>query len=116
MRNTILLILLVMSSFITKAQDSASTKVLLLPFNPDMYLSDIEQDIIQNTKMTPDEYRAYFRRALDLKILGELKSYRPTVSLMSDQDGEDKNELREFYSQAGYSYMEPVGKCVGWVE
>lgn len=115
MRNRFLLILLVIGSFITKAQDSASTKILLLPFNPDMYLSDIEQDIIQNTKMTPNEYRAYFRRALDLKIQGQLKSYRPTVSLMSDQDGEDKKELREFYSQAGYSYMEPVGKGVGKV-
>lgn len=115
MRNTILLILLVMSTFITKAQDSASTKVLLLPFNPDMYLSDIEQDIIQNTKMTPDEYRAYFRRALDLKIQGQLKSYRPTISLMTDQEGEDKKELREFYAQAGYSYMDPVGKGVGKV-
>ena len=115
MRNKFLLILLVIGSFITKAQDSASTKILLLPFNPDMYLSDIEQDIIKNTKMTPNEYRAYFRRALDLKIQGQLKSYRPTVSLMSDQDGEDKKELREFYSQAGYSYMEPVGKGVGKV-
>jgi hypothetical protein len=115
MRKTILLILLVVVSIITNAQDSASTKILLLPFNPDMYLSDIEQDIIQNTKMMPDEYRAYFRRALDLKIQGELKSYRPTVSLMGDQEGDDTKELREFYAQAGYNYMEPVGKGVGKV-
>lgn len=115
MRKTALLILLVLVTFITNAQDSASTKILLLPFNPDMYLSDIEQDIIQNTKMTPDEYRAYFRRALDLKIQGELKSYRPTVSLMADQEGDDKKELREFYAQAGYGYLEPVGKGVGKV-
>ena len=115
MRKTILLILLVFVSIITNAQDSASTKILLLPFNPNMYLSDIEQDIIQNTKMSPEEYRAYFRRALDLKIQGELKSYRPTVSLMSDNEGDDKNELREFYAQAGYSYIESVGKEVGKV-
>ena len=113
MRKTVLLILLVLVSIITNAQDSASTKILLLPFNPDMYLSDIEQDIIQNTKMTPEEYRAYFRRALDSKIQGELKSYRPTVSLMGDHGGDDKKELREFYAQAGYSYLEPVGKGVG---
>lgn len=115
MRKTVLLILLVLVSVISNGQDSASTKILLLPFNPDMYLSDIEQDIIQNTKMKPDEYRAYFRRALDSKIQGELKSYRPTVSLMGDQEGEDKKELREFYAQAGYSYLEPVGKGVGKV-
>lgn len=115
MHKRLLLILLVFVAATANAQDSASTKILLLPFNPDMYLSDIEQDIIQNTKMTPNEYRAYFRRALDLKIQGQLKSYGPTVSLMSDQDGEDKKELREFFSQAGYSYMEPVGKGVGKV-
>jgi hypothetical protein len=113
MRKTVLLILVVLVSVISNAQDSASTKILLVPFNPDMYLSDIEQDIIQNTKMLPEEYRAYFRRALDSKIQGELKSYRPTVSLMGDQEGDDKKELREFYAQAGYSYMEPVGKGVG---
>ena len=113
MRKTVLLILLALVSVISNAQDSASTKILLLPFNPDMYLSDIEQDIIQNTKMTPEEYRAYFRRALDSKIQGELKSYRPTVSLIVDQEGDDKKELREFYAQAGYSYLEPVGKGVG---
>jgi hypothetical protein len=115
MRKTVLLILLVLVSVISNGQDSASTKILLVPFNPDMYLSDIEQDIIQNTKMNPDEYRAYFRRALDSKIQGELKSYRPTVSLMGDQEGNDKKELREFYAQAGYSYLEPVGKGVGKV-
>ena len=113
MRKTVLLVLLVLVSVISNGQDSASTKILLLPFNPDMYLSDIEQDIIQNTKMKPDEYRAYFRRSLDSKIQGELKSYRPTVSLMGDQEVDDTKELREFYAQAGYSYMEPVGKGVG---
>jgi hypothetical protein len=115
MRKTVLLILMVLVSVVSNGQDSASTKILLLPFNPDMYLSDIEQDIIQNTRMNPDEYRAYFRRALDSKIQGELKSYRPTVSLMGDQEGDDKKELREFYAQAGYSYLEPLGKGVGKV-
>jgi len=115
MRKSVLLVLLLIASSVTKAQDSASTKILLVPFNPDMYLSDIEQDIIQNTKMSPEEYRAYFRRALDLKLQGELKTYRPTVSLMSDQDGNDKKELRAFYGQAGYTYMEPVGKGLGKV-
>ncbi|MFN5345627.1 MAG: hypothetical protein ACK5B3_00255 [Bacteroidota bacterium] len=113
MRKTLLLILLVLVYASTNAQDSASTKILLVPFNPDMYLSDIEQDIIQNTKMTPNEYRAYFRRTLDLKLQGELKSYSPTVSLMGDEVDNDKKELREFYVQAGYSYMEPVGKGLG---
>jgi hypothetical protein len=115
MRKSVLIVLLLIASTVTKAQDSASTKILLVPFNPDMYLSDIEQDIIQNTKMTPDEYRAYFRRTLDLKLQGELKSYRPTVSLMGDQEGEDKKELKVFYGQAGYSYIEPVGKGLGKV-
>jgi len=32
---------------------------------------------------------------------------------MGDQEVDDTKELREFYAQAGYSYMEPVGKGVG---
>lgn len=80
-----------------------------------MYLSDIEQDIIQNTTMSPDEYRSYFRHALDLKIQGALKSYRPTVSMLSDKEGADSKELKEFYAQAAYSYIEAVGNGVGKV-
>jgi hypothetical protein len=34
---------------------------------------------------------------------------------MSENEGDDKKELREFYAQAGYNYMEPVGKGVGKV-
>jgi len=115
MRKIAILFTLILITVVVRAQDSASTRILLLPFNPDMYLSDIEQDIMQNTKMSPEEYRVYFRRVLDLKIQGELKSYRPTVSLMGDQEGEDKKELKVFYGQAGYSYIEPVGKGLGKV-
>ena len=115
MRKGLLFFVLMFASVIIKAQDSASTKFLLIPFNPDMYLSDIDQDIIQNTKMNPDEYRAFFRKALDLKLQGELKSYRATVSLLSEQSQEDPKELKEFYAQAGYSYSEATGPGVGKV-
>lgn len=115
MRRILLVLLLIIACNTLHAQDSATTKFLLIPFNPDLYLSDIEQDIIQNTKMTPDEYRAYFRRALDLKIQGELKSYRPTVSLLGKEGEEDAKALKIFYAQSGYNYIEPVGKGVGKV-
>jgi hypothetical protein len=115
MRKIAILFILILITVAVRAQDSASTRILLLPFNPDMYLSDIEHDIMQNTEMSPEEYRAYFRRSLDLKLQGEIKTYRPVVSLMAENEGDDKKELREFYAQAGYNYMEPVGKGVGKV-
>lgn len=115
MLKKIIALVLICYAGLVVAQDSASTKILLVPYNPDMYLSDIEQDIIKNTNMLPVECRSYFRKSLHLKILGELNSYRPTVSLLADNDSEDNKELREFYAQAGYSYLEAVGNGVGTI-
>ena len=55
------------------AQDTLkNTSILLVPFPPEYYLSDAERDIMAQTKRSPEEFRNYFRKTLDLKIQGDI--------------------------------------------
>ncbi|MBK9639509.1 MAG: hypothetical protein IPO63_17525 [Bacteroidetes bacterium] len=92
------------------AQDSIkNTSILLVPFQLEYYLSDAERDIMAQTKRSPEEYRDYFRKTLDLKIQGELEVLGPCVSLLQDTTTRGRNLLEMFYGKAGYSYADPVG-------
>ena len=92
------------------AQDSIkNTSILLVPFQLEFYLSDAERDIMAQTKRSPEEYRDYFRKTLDLKIQAELEVLGPCVSLLQDTTLQGRNLLEMFYGKAGYSYADPVG-------
>lgn len=84
-------------------------KILILPFNPELYLSDAEQDLIIHNNKSPEVYRQFFRTSLDLKILGEVKSVFPAYSIMQDTSLGAREELRIFFSQCGYKYENPIG-------
>lgn len=83
-------------------------RILLIPFQPEYYLSDAEQDIMQQTHKTPDEYRAYFRRILDLKIEATLSTLIPCSSLMQDTIQSVRNDMERYYSKAAMKYEFPI--------
>lgn len=92
------------------AQDTLKNlSTLLVSFQPEYYLSDAERDIMAQTKRSPEEYRNYFRKTLDLKIQGELEVLGPCVSLLQDTSSKGQKILGMFYSKAGYSYADPLG-------
>ncbi len=92
------------------AQDTLkNTSILLVPFQPEFYLSDAERDIMAQTKRNPEEYRNYFRKTLDLKIQAELEVHGPCISLLQDTSFHGRQILEMFYGKAGYSYADPVG-------
>ena len=92
------------------AQDTLkNTSILLVPFPPEYYLSDAERDIMAQTKRSPEEFRNYFRKTLDLKIQGELEVHGPCISLLQDTTSRGRKLLEMFYGKAGYSYAYPVG-------
>ena len=104
------ILLLFFCRSVSFAQDSIRYhRLLILPCNPEMYLSDAEHDIMQQTNKTPDEYRLYFRKALDLKIAAELETIIPCVNLLQDSSAKAKDNILHFYGQAGYLYKKPVG-------
>ncbi len=83
-------------------------RILIIPFQPEYYLSDAEQDIMQQTHKTPDEYRAYFRRVLDLKIEATLSTLIPCNSLMQDTSKSVRNDMDNYYSKAALKYEFPI--------
>jgi hypothetical protein len=92
------------------AQDTIKNiSTLLVPFMPEYYLSDAERDIMAQTQRSPEEYRNYFRKTLDLKIQAELEVLGPCISLLQDTSSRGQKLLGMFYTKAGYSYAEPVG-------
>ncbi|CAN5488382.1 hypothetical protein BH11BAC2_BH11BAC2_01620 [soil metagenome] len=108
----LLLLIVVLSVSLTHAQKADSLKyhrVLIMPFNPDMYLSDSEQDIISATRKSPNVYRENFRKVLSLKIAAELETIIPCISLVQDSGKQAKEDIMRFYGQSGYVYKNPVG-------
>lgn len=100
------------SLLIAQTVSEATNKILIAPYNPDLYLSDAEQDIMHQTNKTPEEYRTFFRKTLDLKILGQLQTVIPAYSLMQDSSLKALRELAIFYRQCGYKYDNAIGKGV----
>jgi hypothetical protein len=98
----------------SSAQTTAEVKnkILIAPFNPDLYLSDAEQDIMRQTNRTPDQYREFFRKTIDLKILGQFQTVMPAYSLAQDTTQKAKRELAIFYRQCGYKYDNAKGKGI----
>lgn len=92
------------------AQDEEKNiSILLIPYQPEFYISDAERDIMAQTKQSPDEYREYFRKTLDLKIQAELEDLGPCTSMLQDTTLQGRNRLEMFYEKTGYTYSDPVG-------
>jgi hypothetical protein len=108
----ILLAFLVISNlaFSQKSDSLKYHRLLLIGFHPDYYLSDAEQDIMSQTKKSPEEYRDYFRKSIDNKIAGETETVMPTVSLLQDTSKDAVKDLYKFYDKAEYSYANPIGE------
>ena len=71
--------------------------MILVSYQPEFYLSDAERDIMASTDKTPDNYRQYFRKTLDLKLQAELETLAPCHSLLQDTSATGKATLEGFY-------------------
>lgn len=103
-----ILVICCSKSMAQQSDTNQQHRILIIPFQPEYYLSDAEQDIMQQTHKTPDEYRAYFRRVLDLKIEASLSTIIPCNSLMQDTSKSVRNDLEHYYSKAALKYEFPI--------
>lgn len=95
------------------AQDTLSRPgTLLVPFQVEYYLSDAERDIMEQTRKTPDEYRHYFRRTLDLKVQARLENLGPCFSMLQDTGKSGTEQLERLYEKTAFVYADPVGPRV----
>jgi len=93
----------------TAAKDSLLyNKVLLVQFDTTMYLSDAEQEIMQQSAKQPEVYRTYLRKSLNNKIAAEVETIIPCYSLLDDESKQATLATAEIYGESSYAYAEPM--------
>ncbi len=84
-------------------------KVLLIPFDPKMYMSDIDRSINRETKMDFRQIREAFRSGIDNQLSAQFKTNFSVVSLLKDTV-RTKGDLQYIYRSTGYKYTVTQGK------
>ena len=91
----------------TRVSQNTSTnaigKIMLIPFEPKLYMSDIDRKINQQTKWSFEQIRENFRHKLDAQLKLKLQSTAPVVSCYSDSVKTWK-DLSYIYESTSLSY------------
>jgi hypothetical protein len=85
---------------------SLQHRIMIIPYDPQFYLSDADQDIMEATRKEPGQVRESFRKTIDLYIQHAIGSFRPCISVLNDADSlpQLKEALKIAYSKTGYRY------------
>ena len=78
--------------------------VLIIPFEPRLYISDIDNQIVVKNEMNYQDIKAKFRAALDQNLFITLKPYFSPLSFYTLQEEEARMELSYIYNSIGYKY------------
>lgn len=89
---------------VAKNNISDKKSVLIIPFEPRLYISDIDNQIATKNEMNFLDIKAKFRAALDQNIFNALKPYFSPLSFYTLDETEAKNELSYIYNSIGYKY------------
>lgn len=78
-------------------------KIMIIPFDPKLYMSDIDSKINQQTKWNFGQIRENFRKQLNVQLKLKLQSIAPVVSFYSDSVKMAK-DLSYIYKSTNLSY------------
>lgn len=95
---------------IIKAQDlldfntgeNRTKKILLVPFDPRIYLNDATALISKRDGGTHDEIMEYFRYQFNLQLYNAMMDSCTIISLYSDNTRQDQEDIDELYSIISY--------------
>ncbi len=79
-------------------------KILIIPYEQRMYLSDADHDISEYSDRSPEEIRAMFRMGLTEKLNAKLVTSYRTHSLLQDLQPEAMQDLDRIYGAIDYSF------------
>lgn len=88
--------------------DSLYKRILLIPYNPQMYISDSEQEIARVSKRELSELRKRFRLGLDLSLQAVFLTGYDSHSLLRDTNQAAQVEIEELYKSAKFKYTVPM--------
>ncbi|MFY9309529.1 MAG: hypothetical protein WAQ28_10825 [Bacteroidia bacterium] len=78
-------------------------KIMIVPFEPKLYMSEIDMKVNQQTKWEFEKIRENFRRQLNNQLKSKLQSTAPVVSFYSDSAKMSK-DLMYIYQSTDLSY------------
>jgi len=79
-------------------------KIMIIPFENRMYLSEIDFMINKETKLTAKQIKATMRDGLNEQFYKKLKPKMPVVDLLDDTT-KTKKDLADIYQYLGYDYQ-----------
>lgn len=91
---------------LTSIFDSLNYSLMVIPFEPKMYRSDIDRYIGKENGLNFNEVRGYFRLGLDNALMIKSKKNFAAITMHSD-DAAINKDLYYIYKSIGYQY-EPV--------
>lgn len=87
-----------------KAPPPGKHKVMLIPFEPRMYMSEIDYAINTETKLTGKQIKHTFRDGINEQLYKAFKAQHMVVDLMEDTI-KTKKDLENIYQYLHYQYM-----------
>lgn len=87
-----------------KAPPSGKHKVMLIPFEPRMYMSEIDHMINKETKLNGKQIKAAFRDGINEQLYKSLKSQYVVIDMIDDTT-KTKKDLGEIYEHLVLEYM-----------
>jgi hypothetical protein len=110
MKNGTIVLLLLLSTGLLYGQseaDSLYKRILLVPYNPQMYISDSDYDIARVSKREMREMRERFRLGLDISLQAVFLTGYDSHSLLRDTTQAAQSEIQAIYDHSKYAYAVP---------
>lgn len=87
-----------------KAPPPGKHKIMLIPFEPRMYMSEVDYAINKETKLSGKQIKAVFRDGINEQLYKALKPQHMVVDLMDDTV-KTKKDLGDIYQYLTLEYM-----------
>lgn len=89
---------------LSNREQVAKHKIMVIPFENRLYLSEIDHLINKETKLSAKQIKQTFRDGLDDQLYKKLKSRMGVISLLDDTT-KTKKDLEKIYQYLGYDYL-----------
>src|SRR5688572_19301155 len=87
-----------------KAPPPGKHKIMIVPFEPRLYMSEIDFALNKESKLTPKQIKATFRNGINEQLYKAIKPHHMVIDLMDDTV-KTKKDLGEIYQYSSLEYM-----------
>jgi hypothetical protein len=90
---------------IDNSRDSVKyAKVMIIPFEPKLYMSDVDRDISKKTGMSATQIKYNFRLGLANSMFSQTIKTHPSIQMYSADNKDIQKDLSYIYKSTGYHY------------